>query len=50
MVGCPYMKYDWKQNCEVCKLTGEPTNGKLLCDFDFDTDCAPFQERANKDE
>ena len=48
MSGCPYLKFDWKQDCEACKLTEKPTNGALLCDFDYDTNCAIFQKQAGK--
>ena len=48
MSGCPFLKYDWNKNCETCKLTDKPTNGALLCDFDYDTDCAIYQKQATE--
>lgn len=46
MSGCPFLKYDWNKNCEVCKITDKPTGVSLVCDFDYDTDCATYQKRA----
>ena len=40
--GCPYSEFSWKKNCEVCKLTKQPTGDKVECDFGYDTDCAEY--------
>lgn len=51
MSGCPYIKFDYKHECEVCRVTEMPTNGALTCDFDYE-DCAAFklQKRDAKKE
>lgn len=35
MYGCEFCKMDKKYN-EYCELTGEPTNGAVMCDFEYE--------------
>ncbi len=39
MKGCPYSEWNWEKDCEVCRLTGKPTEGAIMCDFGFDEEC-----------
>lgn len=48
MSGCPYIKNDYDRNCEVCKLTDKPTGVSLVCDFDYDTDCAVYKKHVEE--
>lgn len=50
MSGCPFLKFSWSKNCEVCEITDKPIyeNGALLCDFDYDTDCTIYQKQADE--
>lgn len=36
MYGCPYCKTDMKKRQEYCILTGEATNGAVMCDFEYE--------------
>ena len=42
MYGCKYCKMN-KQNNEYCTLTGAPTNGAVMCDFEWE-DCPDYQK------
>lgn len=47
-MSCPCIKYDFKKNCEVCKISDLPIGVSLVCDFDYDTDCAVYKKYVEK--
>ncbi len=47
-MSCPYIKWDSKKNCEVCKLTDKPTGVSLVCDFDYDEKCDDYKANPPK--
>ena len=48
MSSCPYIKFDYKKKCEVCKLTDKTTGVSLICDFDYDEKCAAYKKRQKR--
>ncbi|MGN0807601.1 MAG: hypothetical protein ACI4MN_04040 [Candidatus Coproplasma sp.] len=36
MYGCEFCVMDKKKLIEYCAITGEPTNGAVMCDFEFE--------------
>lgn len=42
MYGCKFCKMD-KKHVERCVLTGKPTNGAVLCDFEFEEHCELYK-------
>ncbi len=42
MYGCRYCKMDMKRREEYCTLTKKPTNGAVMCDFEWE-DCAEYK-------
>ncbi|MGN0812947.1 MAG: hypothetical protein ACI4MQ_05540 [Candidatus Coproplasma sp.] len=48
MYGCEFCKMDTKTYTEYCSLTGEPTNGAVMCDFEFER--CPLRKEANGQE
>ncbi len=51
MSGCPYSKWSWAKDCEVCKATpaDKPTHGAVQCDFGFE-ECAEYKQKTKKSE
>lgn len=49
MSGCPYSKWSWVKDCEICKATPEdkPTHGAVKCDFGFEN-CAEFKAKSER--
>jgi hypothetical protein len=47
MFGCPNCVYVANKDIEICKVTGEPTNGAVMCDFEFD-DCEIYNRGKDK--
>lgn len=47
-MSCPFMKNNWEKNCEVCTVTGKPTNGAVECDFGYDEECETYRKKATK--
>ena len=45
MKGCPYSEWNWEKDCEVCRLTGKPTEGAIMCDFGFDEECDEYKNK-----
>lgn len=43
MYGCRFCKMDGNHE-EHCVLTGEPTNGAVLCDFEFEEHCDLYKQ------
>ena len=48
MYGCEFCKMDKKTYTEYCSLTGEPTNGAVMCDFEYER--CPLRKNANGQE
>lgn len=42
MYGCPYNRMHTMKQIEYCTLTGEATNGVVLCDIDYQ-DCPQYK-------
>ena len=51
MYGCEFCIMDRKKYFEYCAITGEPTNGAVMCDFEYDRcplrSAAQGQEQQN---
>ena len=45
MKGCPNCYYDFERDCEVCSITGEPTNGEMKCDFGYEKECNEYKKQ-----
>ncbi|MDE7306740.1 MAG: hypothetical protein K2N33_05055 [Clostridia bacterium] len=45
MKGCPNCYYDFERDCEVCSVTGEPTNGEMKCDFGYEKECPEYKKQ-----
>ncbi|MDE6104728.1 MAG: hypothetical protein K2O41_07040 [Clostridia bacterium] len=43
--GCPYCKWSWEAECEICTLTDKPTNDAMECDFGYDKECAEYLKK-----
>lgn len=37
MYGCEFCVMDRKKYFEYCAISGEPTNGAVMCDFEYDS-------------
>lgn len=50
MSGCPYSKWSWAKDCEVCKATpaDKPTHGAVKCDFGFEA-CEEYKANPPKE-
>ena len=48
MKGCPYSEWNWEKDCEVCRLTGKPTEGAIMCDFGFDEECDEYKNKKSR--
>ncbi len=42
MYGCRYCKMNMTKREEYCTLTKKPTNGAVMCDFEWE-DCAEYK-------
>lgn len=47
--GCPFSNWNEKTMREECDLTHEPTNGAVMCDFEFD-ECPEYCARCASSE
>lgn len=47
MYGCKFCEMDG-EHVERCVLTGEPTNGAVLCDFEFEDRCDLYKAEIEK--
>jgi hypothetical protein len=47
MYGCPFCDFNLKKEYEECSVTGEPTNGAVMCDFEFEN-CEIYQDKIQK--
>lgn len=46
MYGCQYCIFDTEKKEEYCILTGEATNGAVMCDFEYE-DCPEYRDARN---